>query len=128
MADRNNFLRVTIESCEVMDVVAPTGGVEAGEMTVVSDVVGVYVEAGDAGDTKAFITRADGILVPKATGTGTAIAQGDKVYFDTAVTTGVGGVTEDPTGNALCGYCKEAATTTDAVVLISLDGTLEIVA
>ena len=123
MANRTDFLRVPIESCRVLTTVAKTGGVEAGEMDdlpAAELLVGVYAEEQDAGDSVAFIYNAEGILVPKQTGTGTALAIGALVYYDAAE----GGVNGDPTGNTLCGIVRVAAATTDATVEIDLDGML----
>ncbi len=87
-------------------------------------VVGVYAEEQDAGDSVAFITNAEAIMLPKQTGTGTALAIGAKVYYDAADA----GVNGDPTGNTACGFVRVAAATTDALVEVDFDGALSLVA
>ena len=123
MANRVDFMRSTIEAARVVKTTAKTGGVEAGEMDLLPAaelIVGVYAEEQDAGAEVAFIYNAERILVPKQTGTGTALAIGALVYFDAAEA----GVNGDPTGNTLCGAVRVAALTTDATVEIDLDGML----
>lgn len=55
--------------------------------------------------------------LPKVTGTGTAIAQGDTVYLTTA-----GNITTTATGNTYAGYAWMAAATTDTTVNVKLIG------
>lgn len=122
MANRVDFMRSPIEQAHVVKTTAKTGGVESGEMDLLPAaelVVGVYAEQQDAGAEVAFIYKAERILVPKQTGTGTDLAIGAKVYFDAAEA----GVNGDSTGNTLCGFVRVAAATTAAVVEIDLDGT-----
>lgn len=92
--------------------------VVAGEMDLLGSVVGVYVEAEDSGDDVTFIYQCDKIVVPKVTGTGKALTQGAKVYFDATENK----VTPTSGGNTLCGRCLVAAGASDTTVEIVLNG------
>lgn len=121
MADRPDFMRSPIESAKVLVCTAKTGGVEIGEMDLLpasEKVVGIYGETKDAGESVSFIYEAERVVVPKQTGTGTALALGQLVYYDVAEA----GVNGSSTGNTLCGFVVESATTADATVEISLLG------
>ena len=96
----------------------------AGEMALIEDTVGVFVEAGVAGEEITFCYKAERITVPCAVvATGTYIP-GSKVYFDATEAE----VTETAGSNQLCGIVVKQPSLGDEVVMIDLDGTLGIVA
>lgn len=103
---------------QAVDLTVPSGGVTAGQMDLIHDMVGVWAETKDAGETCAFIYQADKILVPKGTGSTAIFAAGDKVYFDHADEN----VNESSGGNTLCGRTLEAAVAADTEILITLNG------
>jgi len=98
---------------------APSPGVTAGQMALVEDTVGVYVETAATGVDVAFIYHAEKIEVPKSQTTGAGeFTAGDKVYFDVADAE----VNNDSGSNYLCGIAVKDAAVGDATVLIDLDG------
>ena len=108
-------LRTRLENAKTL--VATTGAnetVSAGQMTVVSDTIGVVVE--DAGHSSPFVLvyEAEKIVAPKATGV--SFGPGDKVYFDGTARK----VTAVAPGNTLCGVALAAAGSNDTEVLIDL--------
>jgi len=101
-------------------VIAPSAGYVKGQMTKVEDTVGVIVDDADNLEEAVLVYSCEAVEVPKTAGTGITFAAGDKVYFDAAA----GAVTNVSSGNTLCGRAKEAATTTDDVVIIDLKGNI----
>jgi len=101
-----------------MKVTAPSGGYTAGEMTKVSDTVGVIVEAAAVGKDAVLVYSAEKIDVPKSAATGITFAKGQKVYYIGSTKN----VTNSSSGNTLCGRALEVAGATDERVLIDLKG------
>jgi predicted RecA/RadA family phage recombinase len=97
---------------------APSGGVTAGAMGKIGDTVVVFRETKAAGSDVAAIYACDKILLPKKIGSGEAIGQGKKVYYEAASgkLTGIAG------SNTLCGRCIEAAGASDTDVLVDFKG------
>ena len=103
-----------------MPLTVPTGGVTKGQMDLIHNMVGVWAETKDAGETCAFIYQADKILVPKGTATADVFDAGDYVYFDHAGEE----VNAASSGNTLCGRALEAADAADTEMLVDLEGHL----
>lgn len=103
---------------QAMTLTVPSGGVTAGQMDLIEDMVGVWAETKDAGEQCAFIYQADKIFVPKGTDSLDIFAAGDKVYFDHADEN----VNISSGGNTLCGRALEPADAADTGVLITLNG------
>jgi hypothetical protein len=100
-------------------VVAPSGGVTKGQMDLIHDTVGFYMQDADAGEDVAFCYHAEKCTVPKSTTTGAGeFNAGDKVYFDHADAE----VNNDSGGNYMCGIVLEDSTVDDCEVKIDLDG------
>ena len=114
-------LRCSSEQAATMRVVAPSGGYAAEEITKVEDVVGVIVQAADAGDDAVLMYQAQKIVLPKSTTTQqNVLAAGQMVYFDA----GEGAVCSESSGNSLCGMALEAAGASDDTALCHLNGML----
>jgi predicted RecA/RadA family phage recombinase len=100
-------------------VTAPSGGVTAGQMDLIHDTVGVYMQDADAGDDVAFCYDAEKIVVPKSETSGAGeFSAGDKVYFDHADAE----VNNSSGSNYMCGIALEAVAHDATEVLIDLDG------
>jgi len=99
--------------------IAPSGGVTKGQMDLIHDTVGFYMQDADAGADVAFCYHAEKVVVPKLTVSGTDIFEaGDKVYFshaDAAVTATHG-------SNLWIGIALEAKTAADTEIKIDLLG------
>lgn len=104
-----------VQSGEMIDY-TPSSAVSAGDVVAVGSVgVGIAVTA-IAANVKGAL-QVDGVVeFPKATGTGTSLSFGAKVYWD--ATNAV--VTTTSSGNTLAGYVVAAAGTSDAVVRVKL--------
>ncbi len=113
-------LKVRSKSFASIPYVAPTGGVDAGDMIAVEDTVLVAIEDAAFGANAMGIYSCERIVVPKVAGTGKTLAAGQKVYFKSAS----GAVTGDSTSNTLCGRAREAADAADTEVEIDLKGNL----
>jgi hypothetical protein len=103
------------------DYTVPAAGVTAGAMDKIQDTVVVFAETKSEDDIVAAIYQADVILVPKISGTGYAIVQGEKVYYNDFVNKVVADTTS---GNTLCGRCLVAAGADDTEVLIDFSGNI----
>jgi len=101
-----------------MTYTAPSGGVTAGGMGKIGDTVVVYYETKAAGLTVAAVYKANKILLTKKDGSGEAIAQGAKVYYEAAS----GKVTAVAGSNTMCGRALEAAGADDTTVLVAFNG------
>jgi predicted RecA/RadA family phage recombinase len=98
-----------------LTVVAPSGGITSGKLTIVGALAGVAVTTAAEG-SKATVELTGVFQLAKASG---AVAQGVKVYWDSTasnVTTTVG-------SNTFIGYAYEAAASGDTVINVDL-GTL----
>lgn len=116
------FFRAPIESSIV--VTAPTAKYTAGQVTKVEDVVGVIVEAAEAGASAVLVIECKNAYLPKDTTTGNTFAAGDKVYYS-------GGkmynAVNKPTGAVLCGVARNAYVAADTYMEVDFDGKLGIV-
>ncbi len=85
-------------------------------LELIQDTVGFYEIGGKSGEAVAFITQIDKALMPKKSGSGEAIDQGAKVYYDagTGKLTGISGT--------LCGRALEAAGANDTTILVAFNG------
>jgi predicted RecA/RadA family phage recombinase len=103
----------TLESYTV-----PSGGCTKMGLTKIGDTVGFFYETKDAGEEVAVVIQMDAVELAKKAGSGEAIAQGAKVYYETASgkLTGVSG------SNTLCGRCTKAALAADTTVLVDFNG------
>lgn len=94
----------------------PGSNVAAGAVVAIGSVGVGIAQTAIAANTRGSLL-VDGVVeFPKATGTGTALTFGAKVYWD--ATNSV--VTTTSSGNTLAGYVVAAAGTTDAVVWVKL--------
>jgi predicted RecA/RadA family phage recombinase len=101
--------------------ITPNAAVTQGQIALVQDVVGFYLYAKAADNEVTFLYRCKQVKATKATGSGTEITSGQKLYVD--LTTGV--VTNVySTGLYLVGWAKEDAGADDSTVLMRWDGTL----
>lgn len=115
-------LRCPLEKCSTLKTVAPSGGYEAGQFVQVNDIVGVVVEAKDAGEDVVVVYQAPKILVPCAPAATAGYAVGEKVYADIDNNQ----VAEESSGTVLCGVVTEPSSVGDTEVEIHLDGMLAI--
>ena len=118
------LIHCAFEHCRVMDVTVPSGGVVAGQLSKINDLVGMYMAALDADDLGAFLWKCPLVEVACETADSTGYCGGSKVYYDATnarVTTTVG-------SNTLCGVVMKDSVLGDTTVWIALDGTLGIVA
>lgn len=93
----------------------PSSAVAAGEVVVIGDTVAVAPRP-IAADTSGVVTIEGCFRMPKAVGSGTAIAQGVKVWWDAAGTE----VTTTADTHKVAGYTIAAATDDDATVAVRL--------
>ncbi len=110
---------IQLRSSKYQSMTVTLGGTKvAGALDKIGDTVGVYYTGGVSGALVAFVTQADKIVLAKKTGSGEAIAQGAKVYYEAASgnLTGVAG------SNTLCGRCNAAAGASDATVEVAFNG------
>jgi predicted RecA/RadA family phage recombinase len=103
-----------------MQITAPTGGIAAGGLKLISGTLFFCPEAISAGATGAGYWK-DSLLkgAPKADGTGKAWVKGQKLYWDASA----GKFTTTATGNTLRGIAAETATagaTTGDVELLQI--------
>lgn len=101
-----------IQKGDLLDVVAPSGGVVSGQLLAVSALVGVAQTTAVAGAVFAFLITGV-VSVPKAAG---AIAQGDKLYYDATALN----ITETSTNNLFAGHAAAAALAGDPFVNLLL--------
>jgi len=109
--------------CETNDVEAPSGGYTQGQMVKINDVVCIAMTAASAGDQCAMLVKAPMVTVPCLEATTGYYADKEKVYFDESEAE----VTQESSGNTLCGHVVQDSALGDEEVMISLDGTLGIV-
>lgn len=102
-----------INSGERMPIVAPVGGVVSGQALLVGAKVCVAFDTAIAGAT--VVVATEGVFeLPKVTGT--AIAQGAKVYWDDTAKL----FTSVVSTNTLCGYAFAAAASADATIQVNI--------
>lgn len=103
----------------------------AGEMHVVTDIIGVFVE--NVGTTSqaaepdnypngpngTLITEAARVTLPKESGAGMDMAKGLDVFYDATAKQ----LTVDSTGNTKCANVRTAVATDDTEVDVSFNGT-----
>ena len=96
----------------------PSGGCIKMGLTKIGDSVGFYYETKDAGEDVSVVIQCDIVELAKKAGSGEAIAQGAKVYYEAASgkLTGVEG------SNTLCARCYKAAAADDATVWVVFNG------
>lgn len=104
-----------VQSGEMIDH-TPSSALSAGDVVELG-AVGVGIAVTDIAANKLGALQVDGVVeFPKATGGGTSLSVGDKVYWDAdneEVTTG-------GSGNTLAGYVVTAAGESAAVVRVKL--------
>jgi len=94
----------------------PSSDVSAGDVVVQNDLVGIALQDIPANTLGALAVR--GVFqMPKATGAGTAIPAGSKVYWDATNQQ----VTTDSTDNTYLGKTVAAAGDSDATVKVRLE-------
>jgi predicted RecA/RadA family phage recombinase len=93
----------------------PSSAVAAGDVVVVGDTVGVATQAIAANTLGSLSTRGL-FLLPKASGSTTAIAAGKKVYWSA----GSSVITETSSGNKCIGYTHAASVDADTTQLVEL--------
>jgi predicted RecA/RadA family phage recombinase len=96
----------------------PSGGCTKMGLTKIGDTVGFFYETKDAAEIVTVVSQCDMVELAKKAGSGEAIAQGAKVYYEAASgkLTGVAG------SNTLCGRCIKAALAADVTVLVAFNG------
>lgn len=96
----------------------PSGGCTKMGLTKIGDSVGFFYETKTVGQSVAVVIQCDIVELAKKDGSGEAIAQGAKVYYEAASgkLTGVAG------SNTLCGRCYKAALAADTTVLVVFNG------
>lgn len=98
---------------EVIEVVAPAGGIASGSVVIKGGFVGVAVIDAAEGETCTVIR--EGVFeLPKATGA--AWTQGDSIYWDNTAKN----CTKTSSGNTLLGYAFNDAASGDALGNVSL--------
>jgi hypothetical protein len=87
-------------------------------LTKIGDTVGFFYETKDAGEEVTVVSQMDIVELAKKAGSGEAIGQGEKVYYEAASgkLTGVSG------SNTLCGRCRKAALAADPTVIVTFTG------
>ena len=118
MAITGLLLRCPTDQTKSMTVTAPSAGLTAGTPDLFGDVVGIPYETAAAGVEVAVCIAAHKIALPKETGSGKAITQGDTLYYtdgDTVFKT---------SGTVKCARVLEAADADDATVLCVFNGDL----
>jgi predicted RecA/RadA family phage recombinase len=108
MAENADFLRSPSHYKHILFTVA-TGGINAGEIALVSEVYVLAFNTYAAAAVGVGVTEADMCEIPKSVGTGLTIAAGDFLYLNT--TTLVVSTTQG-TGDLWVGWAIEAATAT----------------
>ncbi len=104
---------------KVSQVTAPSGGYVEGQIVKIEDTIGIIPETVLINVTVAFVYQANKYRIAKATGSGTAIAVGDKVWVNL---TNQNVVNTSVTGNYPIGTALEAAADGATEVLIEFDG------
>jgi len=123
LGGNNLKLRCPLAVCKMMEVTVPSPGVSAGDMYRTGEVVGVWEQDYDTGDTGVLIYYAPDIIVPCAVATSSVdYAVGEPVYYDSADAE----VNQSASGNYLCGNVVVAPALGDEEVEIDLDGTLNL--
>lgn len=110
-------LRCPTDKTKALTYVAPSAGVMAGAMYIIGSTVCVAYETKTVGKEVGMCISAHKILLPKLTGSMTAIGQGEKIYY----TAGQAGVT-GAAGGTLCGRALVAAAMDDDTVLADFNG------
>ena len=96
----------------------PSGGCTKMGLTKIGDTVGFFYETKDAGELVTVVAQCNVAELAKKTGSGEAIAQGVKVYYEAAS----GKLTATAGSNTLCGRCLKAAGADDTTVLVAFNG------
>lgn len=108
MAENADFLRSPSHYKHILFTVA-TGGINAGEIALVSEVYVIAFNTFTAAEIGTGVTEANMCEIPKSVGTGLTIAAGDFLYLNT--TTLVVSTTQG-TGDIKVGWAIEAASAT----------------
>jgi predicted RecA/RadA family phage recombinase len=123
MAETGLKLRCDGPRWESFPVVAPSPGVSAGQMDLIHDTVGVYMQDAVTGADVAFCYRAAKVLLPKVEGSTYGIFEaGDLLYFDHSNAE----LTSNSSGNKRCAICLVAAGAADTEVLVDLLGNMAV--
>jgi predicted RecA/RadA family phage recombinase len=107
-----------VQDGKTITVTAPTGGLTAGTPHVLrSGTSGrIVIPKNTVDATENVECDAVGVHgLTKATGTGTALSQGDLVYWDGSK------ITDTASGNDRAGTVTEDAATSDSIVLVDID-------
>jgi len=96
----------------------PSGGCTKMGLTKIGDTVGFFYETKDAGDDVTVVCQMDAVELAKKDGSGEAISQGAKVYYEAAS----GKLTGTAGSNTLCGRAIKAAGADDTTVLVAFNG------
>lgn len=102
-----------IQPGNMLEVIAPTGGLKSQAIVVVGLLVGVAL--GDAAEGETCEVAMEGVWEVAKT-TGAAWVQGDKLYFDPTAKS----FTKTSTDNKVAGYASEAAVSAAATGKILL--------
>lgn len=105
-------MKTYVQVGDVLDLVAPSGGVIGGVLYVIGKIAAVAAATVAEGETFAGVV--EGVVsLPKATG---AITQGATVYWDATA----GNVTTTATSNTKIGYATAAQASGDTTVNVKL--------
>jgi hypothetical protein len=96
----------------------PSGGCTKMGLTQIEDGVGFFYDTQVAGKTVAVVVQCDIVELAKKVGSGEAVAQGAKIYYEAAgaALTGVAGA------NVLCGRAYKAALASDPTIWVIFNG------
>lgn len=110
MSENANFLRSPSKYKDTLFTVA-TGGINAGEITLVGDLYVLAFNTYAAGDIGTGVVEADICQIPKSEGTGLEIEANKFLYLNTAASPMVVSTTQG-TGDLWVGWSREAASAT----------------
>jgi predicted RecA/RadA family phage recombinase len=104
-----------IETGEVLNVPAPSGGVLSGGVVIIGSLIGIAETTQAVGVTVAVVTK--GVFeLPKVSAQAWAV--GNPIYWDS----GAGNATTTSTSNTLLGYATEVAANPSSVGRVRLNG------
>ncbi|WP_367714511.1 DUF2190 family protein [Nitratireductor sp. GISD-1A_MAKvit] len=104
-------MRNYIQPGDTLDLTAPAGGVQSGQILKIGDLVGVA--STDAAEGHKVAVAVEGVFsLPKETGTG--LSEGAKAYWTGSEISGTA------SGNTLCGHVIEAASAGAVTVKVRL--------
>ncbi|HOE64498.1 MAG TPA: hypothetical protein PK650_13095 [Candidatus Sumerlaeota bacterium] len=110
-----------IDACWTIDVEAPSGGYDAGDVVKIGDTVAVIVSDAAKDSLVTAIVRAPIILLPCAASTGEFVA-GYPIAYEPRT----GDIVGETSGNVICGICRKTPAVGDTWVECCFDGMLAV--